>query len=286
MKKILILIWFLFVSCSSCSKEEVNVKDIKDDRGIYTSKRYLWHLPLGDMHIGSVVEYSAVYKDLILMGSEGKRDDGSLDDDDYIVAVNIYSGKVEWKVKAADRNNDFRLRYAYQYGKYVVIKRYNVGYCIDMEKGKVIWTKKWDLYFEHEITGVEDKFFVSAGKEGEYKSLYEGDVKTGELKLLLKAEFPHDGSQHIIKDHITKDDYGYMRFYGYRNDKRELMILIMIENSLDGQKSMKDYISLYNYDKKQWKYRYKEAEPIPLFLEPKVVKGKIYYRGGGGIYMP
>ena len=122
MKKILILIWFICISCSSCSKEEVNVKDIKDERGIYTSKRYLWHLPLGDMHIGSTIDMAVIYKDLILMASEGKRDDGILDDDDYIVAVNIYSGKIEWKVKAADRNNNFDADYIYQYGRLCIYK--------------------------------------------------------------------------------------------------------------------------------------------------------------------
>ena len=162
-------------------------------------------------------------------------------------------------------------------GDYVFIKRYNIGYCIDMETGKVIWTKKWDLYFEHDITGFEYKFFVSAGEKGEYKSLYEGDIRTGELKLLLKAEFPHDGSEHIIEDHITKDDYGYMQAHGYRNDKGKLMLLILIENSLDGEKGMKDYISLYNYDKKQWQYRYKDAEPIPIISLAKLIDGRVYF---------
>ena len=278
MKKILILIlWFLCISCSSCSKEEVNVKDIKDERGIYTSKRYLWHLPLGDMHIGSRVKMAVIYKDLILMASEGKRDDGSLDDDDYIVAVNIYSGKIEWRVKSGDRNNDFNAVDIYQYGKYVVIKPYGSRiYCIDMERKEVIWNKaNKDLDMNNRITGIENKFFVSAGEEGEYKSLYEGDVKTGELKLLLKAEFPHDGSEHIIKDHITKEFYGYKQVFGYRNDMNELMLLTFIRNSYDGKN---DYIGLYNYNMKKWKYRYTKAESVPSVYLAKLYKGRVYYR--------
>ncbi len=272
---ILIVISLLHLGCS-CNRDDNGVRDIQNKDGVYTSKKYLWHTPLGDEWIGSFIKSPIVYDGKVLMAKDEK-------ETDYIAFVDIETGKIEDKLKHPYYNTDFRIVETYQKGAMLVVL-YPQFYRLDLKTKKVVWKldKKDRIgsWSHAQAVGIDDKFFVPVDDDDVDKNsdLYEVDINTGSYKKVFTTVVNATDAKDIEEKFPRK-------IKPIKNAKGDLLIVVLYEHyyKREAKKGSQSLLSLYNYTQKHWVY-----ENIP-FTEKgvgtgiQVYKDKVYLMTGSSI---
>ncbi len=266
-----IVISLLHFGCS-CNRDDNGVRDIQNKDGVYTSKKYLWHTPLGAEWIGSFIYSPIVYDGKVLMAKDEK-------ETDYIAFVDIETGKIEDKLKHPYYNTDFRIVKTYQKGAMLVVLSPQF-YRLDLKTKKVVWKldKKDRIgsWSHAEAVGIDDKFFVPVDDDDvdRHYDLYEVDINTGSYKKVFTTVVNATDAKDI-EEKFPRE------IKPIKNAKGDLLIVVLYEHyyKREAKKGSQSLLSLYNYTQKHWVYEnipFTEKGGLTFGTGIQVYKDKVY----------
>jgi len=170
--------------------------------------------------------------------------------------IDTDTGKIRWTWNdyMTDYENSY-VRYAYQYGQYLVINGGPRNYCIDLSTGKTVW-KRWmsdSLNARSCVTGIGNVYFVAAStkseanRKGLEEVIYKGQVIGNEIE------------QRVVRPDVSGKYVSGNGWVGGASAPTPIIINTDTLLSIDYSESLLDWYTnsstgLYNMTKKTWVY--------------------------------